>query len=119
MNAGPERLPGRARRDGGDGMDAVDYLIIGGGVIGLAVALEVKRRDKRAKVMLVEKEAACGTHASGRNSGVLHAGFYYSADSLKARFCREGNRELRAFIKSHHIPLNACGKLVVAKDEGE
>src|SRR3954469_23231768 len=100
-------------------MDEVDYLVIGGGVIGLTIALELKRRDAAARVMLVEKELQCGTHASGRNSGVLHAGFYYSADSLKARFCRDGNKELRAYIRRNELPLNPCGKLVVAKDEAD
>ncbi len=99
--------------------DTIDYLVIGGGIIGLAVALELKRRAKTANVQLVEKELECGTHASGRNSGVLHAGFYYAADSMKARFCRDGNAELRAYIKRRDLPINQCGKLVVAKDESE
>ncbi len=99
--------------------DKIDYLVIGGGVIGLAVALELKRRAKRARVQLVEKELECGLHASGRNSGVLHAGFYYAADSMKARFCRDGNAELRTYIKRRDLPINQCGKLVVAKDEGD
>jgi L-2-hydroxyglutarate oxidase LhgO len=67
-------------------------------------------------VCLIEKEADCGLHASGRNSGVLHAGFYYSPDSLKARFTWKGNRLLTKYCEEKKIPLNKCGKLVVAKD---
>jgi L-2-hydroxyglutarate oxidase LhgO len=71
-----------------------DFLIIGGGVIGLNIALQIRLRYPASKIVLIEKEPQCGMHASGRNSGVLHAGFYYTADSLKARFTREGNRRL-------------------------
>ena len=96
-----------------------DFLVIGGGVIGLNVARDLRRRFTDASVTLIEKEPACGQHASGRNSGVLHAGFYYSADSLKARFTRDGNRELTAYCDERRIPLNRCGKLVVAQTEDE
>ncbi len=96
-----------------------DYLIIGAGVIGLSVALELKRRLPQRAVVVLEKEDSLGAHASGRNSGVLHAGFYYSADSLKARFCRDGNRRLRAYCRERGLPLRECGKLVVAKHARE
>src|ERR1044071_1601761 len=97
----------------------VDFLVIGGGVIGLAIARELKRRHSDCSVLLIEKEPAIGEHASGRNSGVLHAGFYYSADSLKARFCREGNAALRGYAKSRGLMINECGKVVVAKNVQE
>jgi (S)-2-hydroxyglutarate dehydrogenase len=96
-----------------------DFLIIGGGIIGVNIALTLKKRHPDSSVCVVDKEAQLGLHASGRNSGVIHAGFYYSANSLKARFTRDGNRSLRRFIQEHKIPLNPCGKLVVAKDESE
>lgn len=96
-----------------------DFLIIGGGVIGLSIAREIKRRRPSASVTLIEKEADCGQHASGRNSGVLHAGFYYSANSLKARFCKEGNWAMQDYCNSRNIPINRCGKLVVATKESE
>jgi L-2-hydroxyglutarate oxidase LhgO len=82
----------------------------------MCLARELKRRFREAAVTLIEKESACGLHASGRNSGVIHAGFYYSADSLKARFTRSGNIALTAYCDAKHIPLNKCGKLVVAQD---
>lgn len=97
-------------------MTTCDFLVIGGGVIGLSIARELRRRQPSARVLLIEKESACGAHASGRNSGVLHAGFYYSPDSLKAKFTRLGNEHLSVYCEEKGIPLNKCGKLVVAKD---
>jgi L-2-hydroxyglutarate oxidase len=100
-------------------MNATDFLIIGGGIVGLCVSREIKRRRPEAKVVLLEKEPQCGLHASGRNSGVIHAGFYYSADSLKAKLTRDGNRLLHAYCESKGIPVNKCGKLVVARNATE
>ena len=100
-------------------MISTDFLIIGGGVVGVSIAREVKQRHPNAHVCLIEKESACGLHASGRNSGVIHAGFYYSADSLKAKFTRAGNLALTAYCEEKKIPMNRCGKLVVAKDAAD
>jgi (S)-2-hydroxyglutarate dehydrogenase len=96
-----------------------DFLVVGGGVIGINIARCLKTRYPTSKVTLIEKETSCGMHASGRNSGVLHAGFYYSPDSLKARFTREGNARMTAYCEGKRIPLNRCGKLVVARDATE
>jgi len=100
-------------------MNTADFLVVGGGIVGLSIARELKRRWPDTRVALLEKEAQCGLHASGRNSGVLHAGFYYSADSLKARFTREGNRSLHDYCARRHLPVNRCGKLVVARNASE
>src|ERR1041385_6977446 len=100
-------------------MNSADFLIIGGGIIGLSIARELKRRHRHAQIVLLEKEAQCGLHASGRNSGVIHAGFYYTADSLKAKFTRDGNRTLTEYCERKEIPVNKCGKLVVARDASE
>ena len=100
-------------------MTTADFLVVGGGVVGLSIARELKRRFNDSKIALVEKERECGLHASGRNSGVIHAGFYYTADSLKAKFTRDGNRLLLKYCDEKNIPVNKCGKLVVAKDETE
>ena len=100
-------------------MNSADFLIIGGGIIGLSIARELKRRHRHAQIVLLEKEAQCGLHASGRNSGVIHAGFYYTADSLKAKFTRDGNSTLRAYCECKKIPINKCGKLVVAQNKAE
>lgn len=94
-----------------------DYLVIGAGVIGLAIARELKLRRPGATVLVLEKEQAPSMHSSGRNSGVIHAGFYYAPDSLKARFTAEGNRRLRAYCEDKQIPLNRCAKVVVARSE--
>ena len=96
-----------------------DYLIIGGGIIGINMALQLKRRNPGSSVCVVDKERQLGLHGSGRNSGVVHSGFYYTASSLKARFTRDGNAAIKSYIREHSIPLNECGKLVVAKDESE
>jgi L-2-hydroxyglutarate oxidase LhgO len=96
-------------------VQSADYLIVGAGIIGISVARELKRRCPDASIHVLEKEATCGRHASGRNSGVLHAGFYYTDDSLKARFTRDGNAALRAYCEARGLPLNRCGKLVVAR----
>ena len=102
-----------------ESMSSTDFLILGGGIIGLSVARELKHRFPTAEVTLLEKEAACGRHASGRNSGIIHAGFYYSADSLKAKLTRAGNQAMTAYCEAKKIPLNRCGKLVVAKDQDD
>lgn len=96
-----------------------DYLVIGGGVVGLSVARELRRRDSSARITVLEKEPRVGVHASGRNSGVLHAGFYYSPDSLKARFTRTGNERLTEYCIDRGLPIRRCGKLVVARSEEE
>ncbi len=99
--------------------EKTDFLVIGAGVIGVSVALEIKRRYGDCSVTVIEKEPRWGLHASGRNSGVLHAGFYYHADSLKARLTREGNQRMREYCEERQLPVNPCGKLVVANDEQE
>lgn len=94
-----------------------DVVIIGAGIVGITLGLEIKKRNSSLKVLIIEKEVFTGFHASGRNSGVLHAGFYYTADSLKAKFCREGNIEWHNYCEENTLPINKCGKVVVAKDD--
>ena len=96
-----------------------DVLIIGGGIIGLSIGIALLESKPSLKVIIAEKEKFLGMHASGRNSGVLHAGFYYSPDSLKAKFCRDGNKELRKVAKKHEIEVRDVGKVVVARNEDE
>jgi L-2-hydroxyglutarate oxidase len=100
-------------------VSSADFLVLGGGIIGISVARELKHRFSDARVTVLEKEARCGLHASGRNSGVIHAGFYYSADSLKAKLTRAGNQAMTGYCEAKKIPLNRCGKLVVAKDQSD
>jgi L-2-hydroxyglutarate oxidase LhgO len=100
-------------------MKNYDFIIIGSGIIGLAMARGVKNRKPQARILILDKEPGEARHASGRNSGVLHSGFYYTADSLKAKFTVEGNRAMKAYVKSKNLSLNECGKLVVTQDESE
>ena len=100
-------------------MKKYDYVIVGSGIIGLAVARSLNKRNTSAKILVIDKEKAEAAHSSGRNSGVLHAGFYYTADSLKAKFTVDGNRAMRDYVQSKGLPINECGKLVVAQNEGE
>ncbi len=100
-------------------MITTDFLIVGGGVIGVSVARELRRLFPGASVTIIEKENDCGMHASGRNSGVLHAGFYYTADSLKAKFTQRGNVLLTAYCDEKKLKINKCGKLVVAASNSD
>ncbi len=100
-------------------MQTSDFLIVGGGVVGLCIARELRRRHPDQSVTLIEKELDVGAHASGRNSGVLHAGFYYTADSLKARFTKEGNRRLTEYCLERGLRINRCGKIVAVRDESQ
>jgi hypothetical protein len=88
-------------------------LIIGGGIVGLAIATALKDEWPDSEVQLLEKESDSISHASGRNSGVLHAGFYYSPESLKAQLTRDGNALLKKFCEERAIPLRNSGKVVV------
>lgn len=97
-------------------MKSYDLVIVGAGIIGLAAAREWMERHPGSRVLVLEKESGVAQHSSGRNSGVLHAGFYYSADSLKARFTREGNRAMAEYCEERGLPINRCGKVVVATE---
>jgi L-2-hydroxyglutarate oxidase len=97
----------------------VDFLIIGSGIVGLSVGIALLEANPSLKVDIFEKETEFGEHASGRNSGVLHAGFYYSPDSLKARFCADGNRELKKICLGNNLPLRETGKVVVTSNYEE
>ena len=96
-----------------------DFVVIGAGIVGLSIGNSLLQKYPKAHVLVADKEAFLGAHASGRNSGVLHAGFYYSPDSLKAKFCRDGNRSLREVIARHSIEIRETGKVVVTKSVDE
>jgi L-2-hydroxyglutarate oxidase LhgO len=96
-----------------------DYVIIGAGVIGLGVAYQLRAKFPSASIIILDKEPKVALHGSGRNSGVLHAGFYYSADSLKAKFCREGCAAWKDYVAKHNLKINPCQKVVVATNEEE
>ncbi|MGD0018063.1 MAG: L-2-hydroxyglutarate oxidase [Candidatus Limnocylindrales bacterium] len=96
-----------------------DVAIIGGGIVGLATALRLLERRPNLRLVLLDKERELLLHQSTHNSGVVHAGLYYAAGSRKARLCREGKAELERFAAEHSIPLERCGKLVLAVDRTE
>src|SRR5579864_9369784 len=95
-------------------MDRANIVIVGGGVVGCAVARAVSQRW--SDVFLIERMPRLGMGASTRNSGVIHSGIYYPQDSLKTKFCVEGNRLLYEFCATHNVPHRNCGKLVVGHD---
>ncbi|MFC6671969.1 L-2-hydroxyglutarate oxidase [Marinobacterium aestuariivivens] len=96
-----------------------DFIIIGGGIVGMSTAMQLLQAFPERKVLVIEKENRLAEHQTGHNSGVIHAGVYYTPGSLKAKFCLEGNRATRAFCDHHGIPYDACGKLLVATSELE
>jgi len=108
-------VPNARSRPQGD----YDLVVVGAGLLGLATARAFLRRTPGARVAVLDKEAQLACHQSGRNSGVVHAGLYYPAGSLKARLCREGRSALLRFADEHAIPYKVTGKLVVAVDEAE
>lgn len=100
-------------------MQNYDYLIIGGGIVGCAVARQILIERPGSKLLLVEKDSQLAGHQTGRNSGVIHAGLYYKPGSLKAQLCRRGKQALESFCRDAGIPFENCGKVVVAVDESE
>jgi L-2-hydroxyglutarate oxidase len=96
-----------------------DFCVIGAGIVGLATARELLRRRPGASLILLEKESGVAAHQTGHNSGVVHAGVYYAPGSLKARLCRAGNHQTREFCAEQGIPLEVCGKLIVATTPAE
>lgn len=91
-----------------------DFIIIGGGIVGLASALKIAERRPGAAILLIEKEQGLARHQSGHNSGVIHAGIYYPPGSFKAELCRRGAAATKAFCLEHDIAFEQCGKLIVA-----
>jgi L-2-hydroxyglutarate oxidase len=96
-----------------------DLVVVGGGIVGLAVARELGRRRPGLSIAVLEREPAVAVHQTGHNSGVVHAGVYYRPGSLKARLCVEGARDLYDYCDERGIPYERCGKLIVARDQAE
>ncbi|MGE4044331.1 MAG: NAD(P)/FAD-dependent oxidoreductase, partial [Acetobacteraceae bacterium] len=98
-------------------MEEVDCVVVGAGVVGLAVARELALAGR--EVIILEKSEGIGTETSSRNSEVIHAGIYYPANSLMARFCVQGRRKLYAYCAEKGVPHRNCGKLIVATNAQE
>jgi 2-hydroxyglutarate dehydrogenase len=99
--------------------EITDLVVVGAGILGLAVAREALLRDPDLRVRVVEREDRVGAHQTGHNSGVVHAGIYYAPGSLKARLCVEGARELYAFCEERGVRAERCGKVIVATSTAE
>ena len=98
---------------------AYDYLIVGGGIVGISTAWQLLQRYPNKRILVLEKESQYAGHQTGHNSGVIHAGVYYQPGSLKADFCRRGNEATIKFCLEHDIPYEQCGKLLVATNQNE
>ncbi|PIE24285.1 MAG: L-2-hydroxyglutarate oxidase [Neptuniibacter caesariensis] len=96
-----------------------DFVVIGGGILGMSTAWQLQKQYPDKTVLVVEKEPSVARHQTGHNSGVIHAGVYYQPGSLKARFCKAGNQATKAFCHEHAIPIDECGKLLVATNPVE
>src|ERR1700723_2566687 len=96
-----------------------NVIIIGGGVVGLGVALEITRRFPHLRLLLLEKEERVARHQSGHNSGVIHSGIYYKPGSLKARLCVSGAAAMIRFCEEHGIPAGKCAKVIAATHAAE
>ncbi|MDY7012145.1 MAG: L-2-hydroxyglutarate oxidase [Cyanobacteriota bacterium] len=91
-----------------------DFTIVGGGIVGLAIAMTLSQRSPRAKILVLEKENRLAFHQTGNNSGVIHSGIYYKPGSFKAKFCRQGCQSMVEFCRTHEIAHEVCGKVIVA-----
>ena len=96
-----------------------DFVIIGAGIVGLTVALELRKRHKTDSIVIIEKESSVGLHASGRNSGVLHSGVYYGNDTIKAKVCSSGSKKMQEFADEHSINYRKSGKVIIATSEAD
>jgi L-2-hydroxyglutarate oxidase len=101
------------------GLDRYNLVVIGGGIIGLATARELRRRFPGASIAVLEKEPRVAAHQTGHNSGVIHSGIYYTPGGLKARLCRQGSASMVAFCREQGVPVEVCGKLIVATEPEE
>ncbi|PZO38299.1 MAG: L-2-hydroxyglutarate oxidase [Pseudanabaena frigida] len=96
-----------------------DFIIIGGGIVGLATGMTLSQRHPHAKLLIIEKESQWSFHQTGNNSGVIHSGIYYKPGSFKAKFCRDGNNSMVKFCQEHGIDHEICGKVIVATNPQE
>lgn len=96
-----------------------DYIIIGGGIVGLSVGMTILQRNPNAKIIILEKEKKIAQHQTGHNSGVIHSGIYYKPGSYKAKFAKSGSEGMRIFCQQHGIEHDICGKVIVATNEKE
>ena len=100
-------------------MSAMNIIIIGGGVNGISIARAIAAQSDNFSIKVIEKEKTLGAHSSTRNSGVIHAGFYYDTNSVRGKFCSDANKMLRDYCLAKNVPVNRCGKIVVTKNDNQ
>ena len=98
-------------------MKSYDILVIGGGIVGTATAMQILRQKPQLKLLLIEEEKSLAPHQTGNNSGVIHSGLYYKPGSLKAQNCVKGRKLMYQFCEENEIKYEKCGKLVLATNE--
>ena len=96
-----------------------DVIIVGGGAVGLATALQLQKQNQKLRIIVLEKDAVVANHQTGNNSNVIHSGVYYKPGSLKAKNCIEGYHLLLDFCRKYEVPFELCGKVIVATEEKE
>ncbi|HLR60238.1 MAG TPA: L-2-hydroxyglutarate oxidase [Pseudogracilibacillus sp.] len=96
-----------------------DVVIVGGGIVGLSTGMAIYEKYPGIKLLVIEKESEVAKHQTGNNSGVIHSGIYYTPGSFKARFAKQGSKEMQEFCKKHDVPYDMCGKVIVASNEEE
>ena len=96
-----------------------DFIIVGGGIIGASTAYKLRKKNPKAKILIIDKESQFASHQTGRNSGVIHSGLYYKPGSIKAKTCILGYHQLVEFCNKQNIEFDICGKIVVAKNDSD
>ncbi len=96
-----------------------DVVIVGGGIVGLSTGMAIYEKYPGIKLLVIEKESELAKHQTGNNSGVIHSGIYYTPGSFKARFAKQGSKDMQEFCKKHDIAYDMCGKVIVASNEEE
>ena len=96
-----------------------DYIVVGGGIVGLSIAYKLALKENDKSILVIEKENKLATHQTGKNSGVIHSGIYYTPGSFKAKNCQEGRIQLIDFAEKHNVSYEMCGKIIAAFDDGE
>src|SRR5215472_6074862 len=99
--------------------NSFDFIVIGGGIVGLSTAMAIVQRLPKQRLLVLEKENQVGSHQTGHNSGVIHSGLYYKPGSMKAKTCVEGAAAMIRFCQTNHVPYQCCGKVVVATSPAE
>src|SRR4026208_2404581 len=100
-------------------MARLDFVVVGGGIVGLATAAALLEGEPHTRLAVLEKERIWAAHQTGHNSGVIHSGIYYKPGSLKAKFCVEGAAAMVDFCRTHSLPHEICGKVIVATSAEE